>query len=409
MSFSRTILLASALLAAACVPKEAGHLKMDTEQLALIDSAVNATIAQGEIPGAVVGIVHDGKLVYEKAFGNQSVLPDTVAMTVETLFDMASVSKCIGTTIAVMQLVEQGKLRLVDPVDSYFPDFRPWVDPLTGERVPITVQQLLTHSSGLDAYLPDVASFLERYGFNCPDTLKSYICTRTGRNFRPGTQQLYSCLNFITLQYIVEQITGERLCDYVQRNVFDVLGLEHTCYFPVDAPENDASALRRQALAELCAPTELLPNGHLLKAEVHDPIAFRINGGNSGNAGVFSNVEDLAVIATALMDGGAYEGRRILSPLTVQRMFAIPATDAPEVGRALGWDSYAASPYTSGDVFPLEQLRGHTGYTGTSLLLDPPTRTAVIILTHRVHPEDKGSIARLRSVIASIAAASLGR
>ena len=405
MSFKH-YLLAAALLAAACAPRasrpaDAGP-DMDLQYLALIDSAVNATIAQGEIPGAVVGIVHQGTLVYEKAFGRKAVVPQEEPMTVETMFDLASLSKCVGTTIAVMQLAEKGKLRLVDQVDYYFPDFKPWKDPATGELVPITIQQLLTHSSGLDPYLPDVPAFLDRYGDKCPETLRQYICTQTKRNFRPGTQQLYSCLNFITLQYIVEQITGERLCDYVQRNVFDVLGLEHTCYFP----EQDA---HKPELAPLCAPTQQQPDGSVLKAQVHDPIANLINGGNSGNAGVFSDVRDLAVICTALMNGGQYNGRRILSPLTVQRMFAVPAADDPAVARALGWDTYTTGPYTSGDVFPLEQLRGHTGYTGTSLLLDPVTQTAVIILTNRVHPDDSGSTTRLRSVVASITAASIGR
>lgn len=401
--YSKTLtILAATLCLAACHPAETGIRRstpyrqgMDESILARIDSTVNASIADGDIPGAVVGVVRNGTLVYEKAFGNKAVYPEVEPMTVETMFDLASVSKCVGTTLSFMQLVEQGQVRLVDPVKYYFPDFQPWTDPETGEQVDIKVQDLLTHSSGLDAYLPNVAAFVEEYGTNSPESLLRYICTRTGRNFRPGTQQLYSCLNFITLQFILEKVTGERLCDYAQLHVFDALRLKHTCYLPLNM--------------ENIAPTEVQPDGSVLRGQVHDPIARLVNAGNSGNAGVFSNVEDLAVISAALLNGGSYNGQRVLQPLTVQKMFTVPATNAPEVARALGWDTYYTGPYTSGDIFPLEQLRGHTGYTGTSILLSPDTHTAVIVLAHRVHPVDEGSASRLRSTVASIVAASILR
>ena len=405
----------AALLVAACSPKlETGIRRstpllqgMSAKHLALIDSAVNASIAAGDIPGAVVGVVRNGNLVYEKAFGYKSVYPEKDTMTVETMFDMASVSKCVGTTLSFMQLVEQGKVRLVDPVNYYFPDFKNWVDPETKEEVEITVQDLLTHTSGLAAYLPNVSAYINEFGTNSPDSLMMYISTRIKRNFRPGTKQLYSCLNFITLQNILEKVTGERLCDYAQKNVFDVLGLEHTTYFPLYGEKPCRPGL--EELAKLCAPTEIQADGHVLKAEVHDPTARLANAGNSGNAGVFSNVEDLAVVAAALLNEGSYNGHRILSPLTVKKMFTVPETNAYEVARALGWDTYYTGPYTSGDIFCVDDVRGHTGYTGTSMILDPETKTAVIVLAHRVHPKDEGSTGRLRSVIASIVAASIGR
>ena len=405
----------AAVLVASCSPKlETGIRRstpllqgMSAQHLALIDSAVNASIAAGDIPGAVVGVVRNGHLVYEKAFGYKSVYPEKDTMTVETMFDMASVSKCVGTTLSFMQLVEQGKVRLVDPVNYYFPEFKNWVDPETKEEVEITVQDLLTHTSGLAAYLPNVSAYINEFGTNSPDSLMMYISTRIKRNFRPGTKQLYSCLNFITLQNILEKVTGERLCDYAQKNVFDVLGLEHTTYFPLYGEKPCRPGL--EELAKLCAPTEIQADGHVLKAEVHDPTARLANAGNSGNAGVFSNVEDLAVVAAALLNEGSYNGRRILSPLTVKKMFTVPETNAYEVARALGWDTYYTGPYTSGDIFCLDDVRGHTGYTGTSMILDPETKTAVIVLAHRVHPKDEGSTGRLRSVIASIVAASIGR
>ena len=407
----KIVLLLSVLLSlAACAPKPSEGITrarpawvgMDGDRLSLIDSTVNAAIEAGEIPGAVVGVVRHGALVYEKAFGYKSVYPEKDTMTVETMFDLASISKCVGTTLSVMQLVETGKLRLVDPVSYYFPDFKPWEDPVTHEKVQIKVQDLLTHSSGLEAYLPDVPAYISEFGENSPDSLMMYISTRIKRKFRPGTQQLYSCLNFITLQNILEKITGERLCDYARKNVFDVLGLQHTTYFPLYG-----EPACREGLEELCAPTEMLPEGSVLKAQVHDPTARLANAGNSGNAGVFSNVEDLAVVAAALLNGGSYKGRRILSPLTVQKMFMVPENNAPEVARALGWDTYYLSPYTSGCIFNPSTVRGHTGYTGPSLIMDLESDTAVIVLAHRVHPVDKGSTSRLRSTVASIVASSI--
>lgn len=435
--YSKTILLAAAatvlLTTTAFQPKNGGIRRstpekqgMSSQHLALIDSAVNATIAVGDIPGAVVGIVRNGHLVYEKAFGYKSVYPEKEPMTVETMFDLASVSKCVGTTLSFMQLVEQGKVRLVDNVSYYIPEFQPWEDPETGEKVEITVQNLLTHSSGLAAYLPNTNAYIQEFGCDSPDSLMMYISTRIKRNFRPGTRQLYSCLNFITLQNILQRVTGERLCDYAQKNVFDALGLRHTTYFPLDfGPLKGNPTLVQNYFADglvpvgrpvwkpelvaLCAPTEMLADSTVLLAQVHDPTARLANGGNSGNAGVFSCVEDLAVVCAALLNGGSYNGHRILGPQTVRKMFEVPGTDDPAVARALGWDTYYTGPYTSGDIFELDNVRGHTGYTGTSLILDPDTNTAVIILAHRVHPHDEGATGRLRGVVASIAAASIGR
>jgi len=408
MYFKRILLAAFAAAALSCAgPQHPGlphaapeSMGMSSSHLALIDSAANASVALGEIPGAVIGIVRHGNIVYEKAFGYKSLVPAKEALTTETLFDLASLSKCFGTTVSVMQLVERGQLRLMDPVSRYIHGFRPWVDPETGERVEITVQHLLTHSSGLDAYA-DVAAYVQEFGPGTPEAFIGYIAERAGRNFRPGTDQLYSCLNFVTLQHILQRITGQRLCDYAQQHVFDVLGLEHTTYFPLDG------APVKPELAALCAPTEVQADGLPLVAAVHDPIARIINQGNSGNAGMFSNVEDLAVMAAALLGDGSWNGRRILAPQTVRKMFEVPSVNDPKVARALGWDTYYTGPYTSGDIFETENLRGHTGYTGTSVILDPDTDTAVIILTNRAHPSDGGSVARLRAVVASIAAAAI--
>ncbi len=377
---------------------------MDESRLELIDSAVNAAISAGEIPGAVISVVHNDRIVFLRAYGNKSVVPTVEPMTEDTMFDMASVSKCVGTTLSFMQLIEQGKVRLGDPVDRYIPEFKPWVDPETGETQKITVQDLLTHSSGLSAYI-SVPPYLKKYGENTPDSLMHYIATEVKRNFRPTTDVLYSCLNFVTLQNILQRVTGERLCDYAQKHVFDVLELKNTCYFPLfGEPQSNPNA---QALALKCAPTEVQEDGLPLVAAVHDPIARQINAGNSGNAGVFSNAEDLSIVAAALLNGGSIMGKRILGKETVRLMFTIPKSNDPQVARALGWDTYDMYPGTSGDIFEREHTVGHTGYTGTSIVLDPDTKTGVIVLAHRVHPKDEGSTARLRAVIANIVAGSI--
>ena len=374
------------------VPGENG---MDGAKLEKIGGVIEDAIAEKTIPGAVVSVVRGDKIVFLKAYGNKALVPKTEPMTVGTMFDLASVSKCVGTTLSFLQLIESGQVRLTDNVDRYIPGFKPWEDPETGEKVDIIVRDLLTHSSGLDAYIT-VDSYVEEFGENTPDELETYIATRVNRNFRPGTKCLYSCLNFVTLQRILEKVTGEKLCDYAKEHVFDPLGLKHTCYFPLDSKEN-------RNLKRLCAPTEVQADGLPLVAQVHDPIARRINHGNSGNAGVFSNAEDLSVICAAIMNGGY----GILGPLTINLMCKAPVQNDPKVGRALGWDKDGWNPGTRGDIFDPETSIWHTGYTGPSIVIDRESKTAVIILANRVHPEDKGNLARLRAQVANIVAGAV--
>lgn len=384
---------------------------MNPEKLAQVDRVINEAITAKEIPGAVLSVVRGNDIVYLKAYGNKSVVPTVEPMTTETLFDLASVSKCVGTTLAFMQLIENGYVRLTDNVDRYIPNFKPWKDPESGETVDITIRDLLSHSSGLTPYI-NADTFVKEYGGNDPEKMEQYIATEIKRNFRPGTDFMYSCLNFVTLQRILERVTGEKLYEYAQKHVFDVLGLRHTCYFPLiytPAVSNSAE------LAGLCAPTEVQADGKPLVAQVHDPMARRIMGGNSGNAGVFSNAEDLSVICSAIMNGGvlvdkkgrALESTRILSPLTVRLMTTIPSQNDPSVGRALGWDKKSSHSGLRGDLFNPETTIMHTGYTGTSIVIDMESKTAVILLTHRVHPQDKGGVGRLRALVANIVAGSI--
>ena len=387
---------------------------MDPDKLARVDAVIADAISAGDIPGAVLSVVRRNDIVYLKAYGNKSVVPETVPMTVETMFDLASLSKCVGTTLSFMQLIENGYVRLTDPVKRYIPDFKPWVDPETGEEVDIILRDLLTHSSGLSAYY-NADLFVERFGTNQPDSLMRVISTEVERHFRPGTDFLYSCLNFITLQHILEQVTGERLCDYAESHVFAPMGLKHTCYLPLK--EDLRTPAKHAELLPLVAPTEVQSDGYVLKGAVHDPLARLANAGNSGNAGVFSDAVDLSRICMMVMDQGSVRqdkklgfnepDARILSRAAARLMATIPPQNAPSVGRALGWDMKSDHSGLRGDLFNPETTLMHTGYTGTSLVIDLDTHTAIILLTNRVHPTDDGSAARLRALVSNIVAGSI--
>ena len=400
----RKLILSSLSLVALCVlvscstttdsirrtsPEKAG---LNPKKLALVDDLINESIEKKEIPGAVIAVVHHGSLAYLKAYGNKSVYPNVEPMTVNTVFDLASVSKPVGTAISIMQLVENGKLRLSDPVSMYIPNYQPWVDPETGRKIEIKISDLLTHSSGMPGYIT-ATRLTERYGSPNPKALIDSIAT-TRRDFRPGSQFRYGCTNFITLQNVLQNITGEKLCDYTQKNVFDALGMKHTTYNPTGE------------ILALCAPTEKQADGSVLLGKVHDPLALLLNDGNSGNAGVFSCAEDLALLAAALMNGGAYNGKRILSPLTVEIMTTVPEA-YKSLGRSLGWDNYSSYSSNNGNLFDPERTYGHTGYTGTSIVIDPVSQTAVILLAHRVHPNDVGSVTRLRALVANAVAGAI--
>lgn len=370
-------------------PQESG---MDPVRLSQVDRIIEESIKTGEIPGAVLAVVRDGKMAYLKAYGNKSVYPSQEKMTVNTVFDLASVSKPVGTAIAFMQLVEQGRVRLTDNVSMYIPGFKPWTDTVTGRKIEIRVVDLLTHTSGLPPYAP-VATIVEQSGAPNPTALMSWI-SNCKRDFKPTSDFQYSCLNFVTLQNILQNITGMKLMDYSKKNVFDVLGMKNTTYNPSGE------------LLKLVAPTEKQKDGSVLLGRVHDPIANILNDGNSGNAGVFSNAEDLAILAAALMNDGEYNGKRVLGKLTLETMTRVPAQVMSE-GRSLGWDNFSSYASNNGNLFHPDRTFGHTGYTGTSFIVDPVSKTAVILLAHRVHPVDKGSVVRLRALVANAVAGSV--
>lgn len=388
-------------------PEQVG---MDSRKLMYADEAIEEAIANKEIPGAVLAVVRNGKMAYLKAYGNKRIYPNTEPMTANTIFDMASCSKSMSTAICTMILAEHGKIRLLDPVSRYIPGFKDWESEDGKDKKVIRITDLLTHSSGLPPYAP-AAELEKKYGSPNPTGLMEYIAG-CKRDFKPQTDFQYSCLNFITLQHIIEAVSGQSLRDFARENIFNVLGMNHTDYLPCQRDKNGQwvnTANSRLSTLDFqltrVAPTEKQPNGQVLCGQVHDPLARILNGGISGNAGVFSCAEDIAILCAALQNGGEWNGRRILSPQGVKAMRTVPRSTAA-LGRSLGWDVFTAYASNSGDFFS-PNTYGHTGYTGTSIVIDPDNDTSVILLINAVHPEDGHSVVRLRSLVANVVASSL--
>ena len=388
-------------------PEQVG---MDSRKLMYADEAIEEAIANKEIPGAVLAVVRNGKMAYLKAYGNKRIYPNTEPMTANTIFDMASCSKSMSTAICTMILAERGKIRLLDPVSRYIPGFKDWESEDGKDKKVIRITDLLTHSSGLPPYAP-AAELEKKYGSPNPTGLMEYIAG-CKRDFKPQTDFQYSCLNFITLQHIIEAVSGQSLRDFARENIFNVLGMNHTDYLPCQRDKNGQwvnTANSRLSTLDFqltrVAPTEKHPNGQVLCGQVHDPLARILNGGISGNAGVFSCAEDIAILCAALQNGGEWNGRRILSPQGVKTMRTVPRSTAA-LGRSLGWDVFTAYASNSGDFFS-PNTYGHTGYTGTSIVIDPDNDTSVILLINAVHPEDGHSVVRLRSLVANVVASSL--
>src|SRR5580658_7743423 len=317
-----------ATIIAASVPAqgEASH-PATLARLGGVDSVIQQAIADGNIPGAVLVVGHDGAVIYRKAYGNRALEPKREPMTLDTVFDLASLTKVVATTTAVMQLVEQGKVRLNDPVAKYLPEFA------QNGKEDITVRQLLTHFSGLE---PDLNLKIPWEG---KETAYGMAFAETPQQ-APGSGFLYSDINFITLGALVERVSGETLEEYTERHIFVPLKMTRTRY----APPTDL----RAGWIEKIAPTQYDENEHMLWGVVHDPTARRM-GGVAGQAGLFSTGDDLAKFAQALLDGGA----GILSALTVQKMTQPEQPPAAPVLRGFGWD--IDSPFSSnrGDLLPV--------------------------------------------------------
>ncbi len=368
-------------------PEEVG---MSGAQLGLLDRVMAEALQKRDFPGAVILVGRKGKIVFRKAYGLSQWVPDERPMRVDMLFDLASITKPVATTTAVMILLEQGKLRLWDSVSDFVPGFEPFRDEEGRRGEPIRVWHLLTHTSGLLPFLRN-EEIEQLLGIPC--TLDDLVRCIGGLDklYPAGEEFLYSDLDFITLGFIVEAVSGRGLADFCREHIFAPLQMEDTGFNP---PEN---------LGSRCVPTEVL-DGEPLQGVVHDPRA-RLLGGVAGHAGLFSTADDLSVFAQMLLDRGEFAGVRILSPLSVDRMTEVYPR-AAFAGRALGWDLDSDFSTNGGDLFGPASF-GHTGYTGTSFWVDPETRTFVIFLTNRVHPDDTGEAATWRSRVANVVAAAI--
>jgi CubicO group peptidase (beta-lactamase class C family) len=386
-AFSATILTRGLETAA---PEDVGLLP---SQLNDIDSAVMKSIEAKEAPGAVVLVGRRGRIAYLKAFGSRSTQPQTEAMTVDTIFDIASLTKVVATSPAIMILAENGTLRLEERVKRYLPKF------VGGGKDDITVRQLLTHYSGLPADF-DLSHSWEGHEGALQELWKESAQTKPGKEF------CYSDLNFFVLGEIVRVLSGKDLSVFARESIFRPLDMSDTGFQP--APELRSriapTESRKSTLAyQKGAARSDLAEG-ILRGEVHDPTAWRV-GGIAGHAGLFSSANDLAIFSQMMLNRGTYKGKRILSELAVQAMTSPQSPKNASAVRGLGWD--IDSPYSSprGDLFAGGY--GHTGFTGASLWIHPPSETFIIVLTNRVHPDGKGNVTHLRAVIANIVAGAV--
>lgn len=346
-----------------------------------LDTQINEAVQTALIPGAVLVVGHDGRVVYRKAYGSRALVPSREPMTVDTIFDIASLTKVVATTPSIMKLFEAGKLRLDDPVTNYLPDFQ-------GGKSDITVRLLMTHFSGMP---PDVELVPRWTGYSTGIKLALNAVPVAP----PGARFIYSDINFLLLGEIVRRLSGKTLPEFAHQEIYLPLGMNDTLFQPPSA------------LFPRIAPTQIDPDtGKPLRGLVHDPTS-RYMGGIAGHAGCFSTADDLAKYAEMLLGMGTREGFELF-PFAVVKKFTEPATPADQpVLRALGWDM--DSPFSSnrGELFPIGSY-GHTGYTGTEMWMDPVSKSFVILLTNVVHPNGIKSLSSLRSRIGTIVGAAFG-
>jgi uncharacterized protein YbbC (DUF1343 family)/CubicO group peptidase (beta-lactamase class C family) len=346
-----------------------------------LDEAINQAISEGRTPGAVLIVGHDGRIVHRQAYGTRALEPLPEPMTVDTLFDCASLTKVVATTASLMKLFEEGRFRLNDKVTDYIPEFE-------GGKSDITIRNLLTHFSGLR---PDVDLKPEWRGYETGVRLAA-IDPPTAP---PGARFTYSDINFILLGEIVHRLSGSLVSDYARQHIFEPLRMKESMFQPP------------AALALRIAPTErLTATGAPLRGVVHDPTT-RYMGGVAGHAGLFSTADDLARFAQMMLNRGELDGVRIFSPLTVDKFTTPQSPPDQPILRGLGWDIDSPFSGTRGELFPIGSY-GHTGFTGTSMWIDPLTRSYIVLLANSVHPTARPAITPLRGKVATITAAALG-
>lgn len=406
------------------VPNTVG---MNGAKLAQIDAIVEKDIADKKMPGAVVIVGHKGKIVYRKAFGNRALVPNVEKMTVDTIFDAASLTKPIATATSIMILVEQGKLRLNDTIGKFIPE----IEDEAAKKV--TIQQLLTHVSG---YRPDFDLGEKWTGH---DGMLEALKKEKLRN-PPGMKFVYSDIGFIVLGEIIERVSGNELGVFTYDQFIKNLGLSDTVFTTPMVNlwnENEKTLKSGQSLTAVTlvwqyrrfnenslarvAPTENIKGqnsylgskfegddktgNQILRGQVHDPTAFRMNG-VAGHAGLFTTADDLARYCQMILNGGVLDGKRVLSAQTIAKMTAPYVISETGETRGLGWDMNTSFSSNRGEFFPLGSF-GHTGFTGTSVWIDRVTQTFVVFMSNRVHPDGKGDVTSTRAKAATIAASAV--
>lgn len=347
-------------------------------KLAEMDAAVEQAIAEKKCPGGVLWFEHDG-VIYQKAYGHRALVPAVEPMSADTIFDAASLTKVVACTPAIMRLVERGQINLDAPAQKYLPEFS------GGGKEAITVRQLLTHTSGLRPGIETRTDWSGR-----PAAIRK--AAEEQLQTAPGTTFRYSDINFIVLGAIVERVSRKPLEDFVASELYGPLKMRDTGYLP---PESKRARI---------APTEVV-NGTPYRGVVHDPTARKM-GGVAGHAGLFTTAADLARYARMLLNLGELDGVRLFKPETVRVMTRVQTPSNLRVRRGLGWDIDSSYSGPRGQFFPLGSY-GHTGWTGTSLWIDPFSRTFVIFLSNRNHPTEAGSVLALRARLGTLAAEAI--
>ena len=377
---------------------------MSPVQLAYIDQAVEAEIAKKQLPGAVVLVGRQGKVVWRRAYGNRALEPNVEAMTPDTIFDLASLTKVMATATSVMILVERGMIRLGDPVARYIPEFA------DAGKKNITVEQLLVHRSGL---MPDNA--IEDYQQGREKAFENIW--KLAPIAEAGSKFIYSDVNYIVLAELVRRMSGKPLDEFATENIFRPLGMKDTSFRPAASLQSRIAPTERRGDGSASSAignrqSAIRNEEHWMRGEVHDPRSYLL-GGVAGHAGLFSTADDLAMYCQMILNGGEYQGVRILSLAGVARMTEARPTGGNATdgnARGIGWDIFTGFSVNRGDLFPLGSF-GHTGFTGTGLWLDPASQTFVVFLSNRVHPKldpkQPADVGSLRGRVASIVAASI--
>ena len=365
---------AALLIVFLLLPAVAAGQSLDWSDL---DRAALDVVAAGDTPGEVILIGQGDRVLYRKALGSRATTPATEPMTTDTIFDIASLTKVVATTPAVLALVDDGKLDLDAPLGRYLKEFQ-------GAHLAwLTVRRVLTHTAGF-ADIPPKEAMAK--GF--PDAMRLLAA---GVSEPASTAPFhYSDTGFIVLAELVHRVSRESLDHFMHKRFYQPLGMRDTTF-------NPPTSWRARI-----APTEF-SQGQMLRGVVHDPRARELRG-VAGHAGLFSTADDLGRFCRMLLNAGTVGGRRYLGAASVSAMFA--PNGAGEATRGLGWDMASGFSRTLGSFFPLGSV-GHTGFTGTSIWMDPPTRTYAIILTNRVHPSGKGSVVELRRRVSAIVGAKL--